>query len=150
MTVYTKAEQISDDLSARLATIRVAAGYETDIGATSFKGRVHITAEAVPCNSIVEGDDNPAKGNGLTNVQVFQDYALVGYAVCDPANPNDTAHKIIRDIKRAVFKDGATLGGKVRSLAYQGRNIGPRADGVAIVSAVVHVTVEFAEDLTNP
>lgn len=149
-TVYTRAEDIALDLSTRLAAITVADGCETDIGLRAFRGRVHIPENAVPCNSLIEGDDNTGKSTGLTNTQVFQDYALVGYAVCDPAQPNDTAHKIIRDLKKAIFKDGSKLGGKVRNVEYKGRNIGPRADGVAIVSAVVHITVEFAEDLQNP
>lgn len=149
-TVYNKAEDIAVDLSTRLQSITIANGYETDIGLRSYRGRTHIDEDAVPCSVLIEGEDKTGKSTGLTNVQVFQDYVLGGYVKCDPSNPNDAAHKVLRDIKKAVFKDGAKLGGRVRNIEYKGRNIGPRADGRPVVFAIVYVTVEFAEDLTNP
>jgi hypothetical protein len=147
--IYTSAEDIAADLSARLASITVANGYETDIGVRSYRGRTHIDENAVPCSVLIEGEDRVADTK-VNAVKLLQDYVLGGYALCDPNNPNDTAHKIIRDIKRAVFKDGDKLGGKVRKLEYKGRNIGPRADGRAVVFAVVFITIEYAETLSAP
>lgn len=149
--VYNRAEDIALDLSARLATITVANGYETNIGERSYRGRTHIDEDsAVSCSVLIEGEDKTGKSTGLNNIQVFQDYVLGGYAKCDPNNPNDMAHAILRDLKKAIFKDGSRLGDRVRSIEYKGRNIGPRADGRPIVFAIIYVTVEFAEDLTNP
>jgi hypothetical protein len=73
-----------------------------------------------------------------------------GFDACDPDNPNTKAHAMIRDIKRVIFLGGTTLGGKVRSVHYTGRDIGPRADGVSLVQVRVMIDVEYVEDLTNP
>lgn len=54
-----------------------------------------------------------------------------------------------KTIKRALFKDGARMGGRVANITYAGRDIGPRSDGVAIVFAVVHFNVTFAETLAD-
>ena len=150
MSILTTAESIANEMSARLSQISIANGYNTDIGLRNFRGRLKIDQEDIPCCVLVEGGDTVGKSNGLKNVQIFQEYVLGGYALCDPDNPNDMAHKIIKDLKRAVFADGTTWGGRVRSIEYKGRNIGPRSDGVSVVFAVIHVVVEYAEDLTQP
>jgi hypothetical protein len=149
-TVYNKASEIAIDLSNRLKAITVANGYETDIGLRSYRGRTNIDEDSVPCSVLIEGEDKMGRSSGLNNVQVLQDYVLGGYVKCDPNNPNDAAHAILRDLKKAVFKDGSKMGGVVRNVEYRGRNIGARADGRPIVFAIIHITVEYAEDLTNP
>lgn len=149
-TPYTKAADIAADLSARLGRISVANGFNTDIGARTYRGRRHVDQEHVPCSALVEGDDDVDENQGIQNIKVAQEYVLGGYAKCDPDNPNDTAHLIIRDLKRAVFSDGMRLGDRVRTIVYLGRGIGPRADGADVVFAVIYIRVEYAEDLTNP
>ena len=78
---------------------------------------------------------------------------------CDPDNPNDMAHQIISDIKKAVFSNTdatrvdttmgtVSFGGRVKSVHYRGRDIGPRTDGVPIVFAVVHIDVVYVEQLS--
>jgi hypothetical protein len=115
------------ELSRRLQTIRQAAGAMTDLGLRVTRGKVHVTAEDVPCLTIVEGSEE-VKGRVGSAELTCQRYALVAYLRCDPEQPNDAAHDGIRDIKRAVFADGATWGGMVRGVPYTGRNIGPQAD----------------------
>ena len=150
MGILSTAESIALELSSRVAEITIANGYNTDIGLRNYRGRLKIDEDDIPCCVVVEGADTIGKSSGLKNIQVFQEYVLGGYAFCDPDNPNDTAHKIIKDLKRAVFSDGTTWGGKVRSIEYKGRNIGPRSDGVSVVFAVIHIHIEYAEDLSNP
>lgn len=153
MTTYTRAEDISNALFARMQGISIAQGYETDIGVTAFKGRRYIDEPMVPCSSLIEGDDkvmDSAQGKS----KLLQKYLLEGYAFCDPDHPNVVGHKILRDLKRAVFAEAtgkpATLGGAVKEVVYLGRVIAPRADGTNIVMAAIEVGVEYAELHTQP
>lgn len=151
MSQYQRAEDIALDLTSRLATITVANGYETDIGLRVFRGARKVADEQVPCAVLIEGADGVEQAPGrIPNVKVSQGYVLGGYAQCDVMNPNDMAHKIIRDLKRAIFTDDTGLGGKVSRIGYRGRDIGPRTDGVPIVFALIEIDVNYVEDLRNP
>ena len=155
MSVYVTADEVAAEIETRLARITPANGFVTDIGTSIFHGKIAVNDEDVPCVSIVEGVDNvrPAsESQRFARVHVDQQYTLIGYAPCDPANPNVKAREMIRDLKRAIFGDAngqadAKWGGKVRQGSYRGRNIGPRADGAAIVMAYIEIEVEYAEDL---
>ena len=157
---FTRARDVAAHITTLLAGISKDNGYETDIGAARvFRGKRKIDDSHVPCAVLLEGEDKPGSTQGPASQQVTQSYVLGGYAPCDADQPNDTAHQIIADIKKAVFtiKDATraeeisgstTFGGRVKSVTYRGRDIGPRTDGVAIVFAVVHIDVVFVEQLT--
>lgn len=153
---FKKSDEIAAYLTEVLGTIRVANGYQTDIGQTVYRGRLKHDEDKVPYCSILEGEDRVTSTGSQTDVAVSQDFVIGAYVPCDPRNPNDAAHKAIRDIKKVVFtsdlarseKAGARGGnGRVKSLEYGGKDIGPRADGAPIVYAVVYITVTFAENL---
>lgn len=159
-TIYNKASDIALELSSRLAGITKANGFGTDIGLRVLRGRRTVDDSQVPCSVLIEGEDSIQSDDG-TSVKLAQRYVLGGYVECDPDAPNDAAHLVLRDIKRAIFKPvelngrvqsqpGITLGGRVLKVSYQGRDIGPRADGVPIVFAVVQIDVHYVEDLSNP
>lgn len=152
MSLLKRAEDVAQELQLRTQRITKAQGAETDIGGNIFRGRRKIDDSQVPCLVLVEGLDSPMPGPSKRNpgVKTRQSYVLVGYDKCDPDHPNDKAHAMIRDMKRAVFHDGATLGEQVIGVEYQGRDIGPRGDGVAIVSATIEIIVEYEESLQNP
>ena len=154
MTTYVKSEDVSNEIYARLSGILVTSGAETNIGANVRRGKRKLPAEAeVPCCVLIEGDDDVEDTAGRTQtalVKVRQSYVIDAFDRCDPDNPNDKGHAMIRDVKRALFRDGRNFGGKVVEVKYLGRDIGPRPDGVAIVMARVMVDVSFAEDLANP
>lgn len=151
MSTKQKAEDIALDIFARMQQITVANGAETDIGLKVFRGKRKVDDDEAPCCVLVEGPDTPVDRPGkLPTSTITQTYILVGYLACDADNPNDAAHKIIRDFKRAIFKGDGTLGGAVIRANYRGRDIGPRADGVNIVTALIEITIDYVEDLTNP
>lgn len=154
MAVFVRSADVAHEISTRLSTIRTANGYETEIGSNVFRGKRKLPADdEVPLCILIEGDDRVDDDAGRQRtalIKVTQTYVIDGFSTCDPDNPNDAAHAMIRDIKKVLFKDGRTFGGKVSEVVYQGRDIGPRTDGVAIVQARVVVTVSFAEDLANP
>lgn len=152
---FHTASEIALYMTNTLAGITKANGYHTDIGLERvFRGRRKIDDDQVPCAVIIEGEDNVTSEGRPPNITVVQSYVLGGYSDCDPDNPNDTAHLIIKDLKRAFFKDvdsrmGNTFSGRVVKVEYKGRDIGPRADGVPIVFAVIHIDVTYAENLAE-
>jgi hypothetical protein len=152
MTTFFTAGEVSAEIKTRLLFIRTANGFETEIGRDVMMGRRKIPGDdKPPCTMVLEGqDDVQDQPSRMPTVLVQQQYVIDGFDTCDPDNPNDKANAMIRDIKRAIFKDGATFGGKVKKVSYLGRDIGPREDGVALVQARVLVGVEFVEDLANP
>ena len=152
MSIYTRASDVAAEVATRLASIRLTNGAETDVGRDVMRGRRSVPEDdKPPCIIVIEGNDDPRDTPGrIPSCQTLLPFVIDAFDVCDPNNPNDKAHALIRDIKRTLFKDGATLGGKVRSVKYTGRDIGPRPDGAALVQARVTIEVEFVEDLQNP
>lgn len=157
--LFKKSSDIAEYLTTVLQGITVAGGYRTDIGTTVFRGRLKHDEDRVPYAVLIEGEDRPEENDGgRLDLTITQDFVLGAYVNCNVDNPNDAAHDAIKDIKKAVFTSdlarkaqaGARGGnGRVKSLAYRGKDIGPRADGKGIVFAVVHISVTFAEDLTD-
>lgn len=155
MTVFMKSADVAAEVKARLQGILVSNGSETDIGASVFMGRRKMPGDdEPPCVIVTEGDDDvgDTAGKRMTaQIKVRQVYVIDGFDKCDPNNPNDKAHAMIRDIKRAIFSNSnRMLDGKVFAVDYMGRDIGPRPDGVALVQARVMIAITFAEDLSNP
>lgn len=152
MTVFTKGSDIAAYLTTVLAGITKANGYNTDIGLRVFRGRRKIDEHQLPCAVIIEGEDTPGDVDNRLEVRITQRYVIGGYDVCDPDQPNDTAHLILKDIKKALWNrevHGTNLGKRLKSLRYDGKDIGPRTDGEPVVFAVVHAVGVFAETLDD-
>ena len=154
MTTYVKSEDVANAIVARLATISIANGFETDIGLKIQRGRRKLPGdEEPPCIQFVEGSDDvedTAGRQSMALVKVEQPYIIDAFDRCDADNPNVQAHKMIRDIKKVLFADGRTLGNTVPEVKYLGKDIGPRPDGANLVQARVAIAVCFAEDLSKP
>lgn len=154
--LITTAGGIAAEIERRLKLIRIADGYETDIGRKVQMGLQKLPGEDdVPVCVVNEGEDDVSDRPGrLPQVLVSQLYALDGFDACDPDRPNDKAHMILRDIKRVLFAetetDGTTWGARVSKVDYNGRRIGTRPDGVALVQARVLITVSYVETLATP
>ncbi len=148
------ANDIALAVSARLATISVANGYNTDIGLKSYRGRKRLDKTHMPCTVLIERDDQPTGQSlqKLPQVKVKQKYVLEGHAFCNADNPNDMGHKIIADLKKAIWSNPFTYGADQRAitLMYEGKSIAPREDGIDVVAAAVEISVEFVEYLSNP
>lgn len=150
--VFKKSSDIAAYLTTQLAQIRKSNGFHTDIGANVMRGRKKIDDSRVPCCVIIEADDEPGDADLRMEVRITQRYVIGGYDHCDPDNPNDTAHLIVKDIKKVLWArdtHGPNLGKRVKSMKYEGRDFGPRIDGEPIVFAVVHATATFAETLDD-
>jgi hypothetical protein len=149
--VIIRAEDVGQEIARRMALIRLVNGYETEIGVKVWRGRRKIPAdEDIPVTLITEGDDNPGSKPNRTVQQVVANFVIDGFDACDPNNPNDKAHAMLRDMKKAIFHDGGQFNGKVREINYLGRDIGPRPDGAGFVQARIVIEVEFVESLADP
>jgi hypothetical protein len=146
----SKASEVAAAFSARLSNISIANGYSTDIGTAVFRGRQTIEQSELPAIVLVEGEDSVLDARPKqSRVKLAQRYIFEGHDACDPLQPNDTAHLILADLKRAIFTE-PTFGGMLYELNYIGRNIGVRPDGTAIVAASIEVEAVYSEDLHNP
>lgn len=147
------ANDIALAVSARLAGITKANGYQTDIGLRVMRGRKRLEESHLPCAVIIERPDKPDRQSGQRDpsVKVTQNFVIEGHAACDPDNPNDVGHQIVTDIKKAIWHEKMTYGTdkKLIAINYEGKTIGPREDGIAVVAAAVEISVEFVESLSN-
>lgn len=152
-TPDTLASKVAAEVQRRIEHIAIANGYKTDVGMRVLRGRRRINVEDLPCLVIIEPDDEVVKGT-RTQCEVTLPLIVEGHMQGDPDNPNDAAHCMIGDIKRAVFTGGLFaygIDGRLKAeIQYDGRVISPRDDGTDVVSAAVRVRVRIAEDLTNP
>lgn len=145
------AEDVAAEVHARVATCTIAQGAETNLAATVYDGRRHVDDTMIPCVAIIEADDTPKRVRLRDEYEISQRYVMFAYVSCDPDHPNRAAHKAIRDLKRALFKEGdGRFGGKVVAVEYIGRDIGPRADGASFVVAAIEIMVTFVEKLSSP
>lgn len=153
MTPLNKSSAIGEFLTIVAQQITQANGYHTDIGLRVFRGRRKIDESHLPCLVIIEGEDRPTKNaDSRMEVPIEQDYVIGAYDFCDPDNPNDKGHLIIKDIKKALWNRngmGGNLGKRVHRFEYKGKDIGPRADGEPMVFAIVHAQALFAETLDD-
>jgi len=148
----SKASHIALALSERLATILKAGGYATDAGAKVMRGRKRLDERQLPCIVIIEMEDT-IQDQRPNAVKLSQKYVIEGHSACDPDNPNDVGHDLVADIKRALFSEKLVFGAedtKAVQMKYNGRNIAPREDGLAVVAVSVVVSVEYIETLSEP
>lgn len=148
------ANDIALAVSARLDNITIANGYQTDVGQNVFRGRRRLDPSHLPCVVLIEREDQPAGQSGQREpqVKVKQRFTMEGHADCDPDNPNDVGHKIVADMKKAIWSAPFMYGAdkKLITVNYEGRSIAPREEGLAVVSAAVEISVEFVETLGSP
>lgn len=149
----SKASDAAAAFAARLATITTANGYSTEIGANVLRGKPNIfhsdDDSDLPCIILAEAEDRIEDQKPRTGlVKLAQRYVFEGHDACDPDHPNDKAHLILADLKRAIF--GQPFGTMFYELRYVGRAIGARPDGTAIVAASIEVEAVYSEDLANP
>lgn len=148
----SKAANMTLALQARVATISTAHGFATNIGARIFRGKLSLNKEDLPCVVIVEGDESVVDQKGA-KIKTEIVYVFEGHDTCDPEQPNDKAHEIIADLKRAIYGSDLTLGGMLpdkNSLDYRGRAIGTRPDAGDVIAASITIAVTTVDDLAQP
>lgn len=137
------------------STVEAPTPFETNIGREVYRGKLRIQfPDDMPCIVLIEGEETFDQANRLaTKVKLTQRFRFEAYMqVDDEDNPNDTAHKMVRDLKRALFREGVREETKKRAfeMIYAGKTIQPREDGQKFVQVAMNVDVSYVEDLTNP
>ena len=150
-----KPKDIAIVLTNILKQITTANGYNTDIGHRVFRGRLKLDDDKIPCVVIGEEDDQVTdRVNYGKNVSITQGFVIDAYVRCDPDNPNDAAHDVIEDLKKALFtgqsnaNPAGALAPHVRTLKYIRRHIGPRPEGADFVLGSITIETAYVETLT--
>lgn len=147
---------IATAVRARLANISIANGFYTDAGLRIFTGRRNVDQADVPCLVINEGEDSVFAQKD-TRVSLGLAMAVQGFIACDPDDPYQAGHRLVRDIKRAIFTEhdaGYPHWGRrgddtplVNRTTYVGRTVSQREDGASLLSVVVQVRFDVADTL---
>lgn len=145
-------EAVAAKILERLARVRLADNYLTDIGRTVFDGRTSVTPEECPCSTMVEAEDNVEHDARMQSYKTEQKFLLVGYDVCDLNNSNTKGRDIVRDLKRAVFQtiDGKydrNLLGSVRVVTYKGKDLAVRNVGSPMAIAAIEIEVSYVDNI---
>jgi hypothetical protein len=132
MTVHTNAEEVSQEIRTRIATISVENGFETDIGVSVFDGRIAVNDSDVPCASVVEGTDDRARATPGRSAlwKMEQGYTLVGYSPgairrtrTPKAHASDPRSKA-RDLQDEQARPTPRSVERCWRSDYKGRNVG--------------------------
>lgn len=145
----SKASDIALAVFARASQITVANGYATDIGLKGFRGIKYLDPDSLPCFVLVE-EENSGQSRNVTRCLSTTTYVLEGHATCNAEHPNDAAHAIIADFKRAIFSGDLTFGQNVTDAAFKGYEIDPRDEGRDLVAARITFALSFVENLAAP
>lgn len=145
----SKASDIALAIFARASQISIANGYATDVGLNGFRGVKYLDPDSLPCFVLVE-EESASSSRNVTRCLTTTPYVLEGHAVCSPTHPNDAAHAIISDFKRAIFGGDLTFGQGVTEAAFNGAEIDPRDEGRDLVAARIRFSLSFVENLAAP
>lgn len=150
-------------LTAALAEITVAGGYQHDLPDKIVRGRVVLTAEDgdPPIIAINEKPVFPenlqaeSSGQSLTKLELL----LQGFAPDDRKNPTDPAYLLLGDVQKRLAQEKVRhdgfdiLGFKNRITSIRiGQGVVRPPDGVVSDTAFfwLPLTLEFAENQSNP
>lgn len=159
----TLAERITTAVSDLARDITTANGYATDAGLRVYRGRaVSGPDDLLDGPLVVVGV--PDDGETETPVQAMPDkmrqslrLTVTALALAESeADPLDTAHALLGDLKRALLRpepqlrprDAGTVLGE--EIAYAGATLYPPAAGEKMVSASLTLTVRYSERRGDP
>jgi hypothetical protein len=145
----SKASDIALAIFNRASLISVANGYATDVGTNGFRGIKYLDPDSLPCFVLVE-EKTTSESRNVAYCLTTTPYVLEGHATCSPDHPNDAAHAIIADFKRAIFGSDLTFGYGVTDAVFTGAEIDPRDEGRDLVAARIRFSLSFVENLASP
>lgn len=141
----SKLIRIVDAVAARLATIRITAGFNSNIGRNVLRDRMEPGLEEMPCVLVVLGERSVSE----TRPEAAKADMFITVLAYEQREDDSEAQgaALLADIQRAVETGDMTLGGLVRDqygLAWQGDEIfmpeaGQNAVGARVVYSAPHV-----------
>lgn len=141
----------AENLVERLSRIDADAGYLTSVGRHVYWGRKTIPSGTSAFVALHETDEEGVleqKSDGVVLLRV--PYVIEAQMPCDPDHPNEAGHRMVRDIKAAIFGAGMQLAGCLNDIRYAGRTIFQRDNGAKNVVVQVRIEVTLTESLANP
>ena len=152
----SKEKELTLKICDRLAAIKIADGWLTDIGTTVFRGKMDLDVSELPCTVLANGDDNTIEQQNM-QARLHLRFVAEGHMFCDQNNPTDAVLDMSEDLKKAIFGGDSSYDGIIRpsqnktpGLRYIGRTIGTRESGSNAVSAGITFDCEIVENLNNP
>ncbi|MDQ7990178.1 MAG: hypothetical protein REI09_11150 [Candidatus Dactylopiibacterium sp.] len=139
------------EIIERLSKIRSADGYNSDIGLNAYWGTVRPPASVKEFFVLHELDEENVleqKQDGSVRLRI--PYVVEAQTGCDPAAPAEQGHRLVADIKRAIWGGGQQLTGNLNDIRYAGRVIFPRDEGSKLVVVQVSLQVTMTENLGAP
>jgi hypothetical protein len=147
--------QILDAIEGRLQGISVAAGYNTDAGATVRQGIAPINPDELDCGPVVavyETQDQPSDDETLQAQAVIVLTVIVEAQVRYGQDSSAQALSYLwQDLNRAVFQpDDTTLGGLVLAVMRGPRDFEYPPAGGETVAVRQAVNVQYVETYGTP
>lgn len=159
--------RVMRNLTTVLQGITKANGYNYDMAASVFRGRVIFgDSDPIPLVSILEAplpdepDLTPAAGSVWTGQWRIM---IQGWVDDDKANPTDPAHFLLADVKKALAKERKNMirpgrgnnllnmGGRVTNLVIGACVVRPAEEQVnEYANFLLSVTLEIAENMADP
>lgn len=141
-------------LKARLQQITVANGFRTDAGLNVFLGNTALHGNEIPGITILENEDPFEVEEHGNKTLEGGEYICQAIAAASPANPFETGHKLLADMKQAMFladrQETERLDGLESVLRYRGRKVFQREPGEKHTYANLIIAVEHIESRGDP
>jgi hypothetical protein len=148
----TKAYTLLTSLVPRLQAISTANGYATNAGASVLLGPVpRGEAEAYPFTRLHETDAAPESAVAFRpSAKIRVQFTAEAFAEeSTPSNIMATGHKLVGDLKKAMFGDVARdMNGAAIDARLEGYSIQPPEPGSSVVVAMVRGSFSFHDDFT--
>lgn len=98
---------ILKELTTLVGSVSIAGGYQHDLAGKVWRGRSTFSdSEPLPAISILEAlpSDTPAVTSRANSAAQVERWVLLvqGWAVDDPLNPTDPAHRLMADVKQVL------------------------------------------------
>lgn len=155
MATKSVAHQIIDAIIARLQTIRVADGFNTDAGRQVYWARRHVDA-----NSIVvwRVDETPDDSTQSRMAQLLT-LTVEGHVEAEQAETGQQLEYLLADIKKAVLVEGGVGGRGIQASGGESltndvlllsTTAAEREDGQTTEAVLVNLEIHFPEKYGDP
>lgn len=147
--------QVLEAIRDRLKAIDGSGDFTFDVGERVYLGRAFFDPNDIPGISVLEDDDPFEVSEESPRYRENGVYRVLGLAPADDQNPLRAGHRLLADMKRALFlapngPEFEQLGNLPASIKYTGRQVFQREDGKRHCEAHLFLTVAHFETWGDP